>query len=74
MLARSVMRLLMLTFGITNPNPQSKLERVPISSLHSRYEMDLTGFMFGNINEDGELENDELIDKVRIRLPWYTFI
>lgn len=25
--------------------------------------MDLTGFMFGNINEDGELENDELIDK-----------
>ena len=30
--------------------------------------MDLTGFMFGNINEDGELENDELIDKVRILL------
>ena len=28
--------------------------------------MDLTGFMFGNINEKGELENDELIDKVRI--------
>ena len=30
--------------------------------------MDLTGFMFGNINKDGELENDELIDKVRIHL------
>jgi len=28
--------------------------------------MDLTGFMFGNINEQGELENDELLDKVKI--------
>ena len=35
--------------------------------------MDLTGFMFGNINEDGELENDELIDKVRIRFSGVRF-
>ena len=27
--------------------------------------------MFGNINEAGELENDELIDKVRIPLGSY---
>ena len=26
--------------------------------------MDLTGFLFGNVNEDGELEDESLLDKV----------
>ena len=26
--------------------------------------MDLTGFMFGNVNEEGELENDAVLDRV----------
>lgn len=25
----------------------------------------LTGFLFGNINEDGQLEDDSVLDKVR---------
>ena len=27
--------------------------------------MDLTGFLFGNVNEEGELENEEILDRVR---------
>ena len=26
--------------------------------------MDLTGFLFGNVNEDGELEDESVLDKV----------
>jgi len=26
--------------------------------------MDLTGFLFGNVNEEGELEDQSLLDKV----------
>ena len=26
--------------------------------------MDLTGFLFGNVNEEGELEDDSVLDKV----------
>ena len=28
-------------------------------------EMDLTGFLFGNVNEEGELEDESVLDKVR---------
>ena len=28
--------------------------------------MDLTGFLFGNVNEEGELEDESLLDKVRL--------
>ena len=31
--------------------------------------MDLTGFLFGNVNEDGELEDDEVLDKVVVCKP-----
>lgn len=27
-------------------------------------EMDLTGFLFGNVNEEGELEDESVLDKV----------
>ncbi len=27
--------------------------------------MDLTGFLFGNVNKQGELENEEVLDRVR---------
>ena len=26
--------------------------------------MDLTGFLFGNVNEEGELEDESILDKV----------
>jgi hypothetical protein len=26
--------------------------------------MDITGFLFGNVNEEGELEDETLLDKV----------
>ena len=26
--------------------------------------MDLAGFLFGNVNEEGELEDEEILDKV----------
>lgn len=26
--------------------------------------MDLTGFLFGNVNEEGELEDESVLDKV----------
>ena len=26
--------------------------------------MDLTGFLFGNVNEEGELEDDSVLDQV----------
>lgn len=26
--------------------------------------MDLTGFLFGNVNEEGELEDESLLDRV----------
>ena len=29
--------------------------------------MDLTGFLFGNVNEDGELEDESVLDKVSHR-------
>lgn len=28
--------------------------------------MDLTGFMFGNVNEEGELDNDGVLDRVSL--------
>lgn len=28
--------------------------------------MDLTGFLFGNVNEEGELEDESLLDKVSL--------
>ena len=43
-----------------------------VSSRSAPFVMDLTGFMFGNINEQGELENDELLDKVKIPLWNYN--
>lgn len=30
--------------------------------------MDITGFLFGNVNEEGELEDETLLDKVKPRL------
>ena len=30
--------------------------------------MDITGFLFGNVNEEGELEDETLLDKVSQRL------
>ena len=30
----------------------------------------LTGFLFGNINEDGQLEDDSVLDDVCERLGW----
>ena len=30
--------------------------------------MDLTGFLFGNVNEEGELEDESLIDRVCFQL------
>lgn len=29
--------------------------------------MDLTGFLFGNVNEEGELEDESVLDKVSLR-------
>ncbi len=28
--------------------------------------MDLTGFLFGNVNKQGQLENEEVLDRVRL--------
>ena len=47
--------------------------------------MDLTGFLFGNVNEEGELEDESVLDKVgclqarrsravfdlKVHLPWH---
>ena len=33
-------------------------------------EMDLTGFLFGNVNEEGELEDESVLDKVRHWSAW----
>lgn len=30
--------------------------------------MDITGFLFGNVNEEGELEDETLLDKVKLTL------
>ena len=32
--------------------------------------MDFVGFLFGNINSDGELEDENVLDKVRIGLSY----
>ena len=35
--------------------------------------MDFAGFLFGNVNEDGELEDDEVLDKVKMHLSSTQF-
>lgn len=32
--------------------------------------INLTGFLFGNINERGELEDDDILDEVRKESRW----
>ena len=32
--------------------------------------MDFVGFLFGNVNSDGELEDENVLDKVRIGLSY----
>ena len=35
-----------------------------LTALQSSPDMDLTGFLFGNVNEEGELEDESLLDRV----------
>ena len=46
--------------GIKEPKQLLTAARQP----HPRPPMDLTGFLFGNVNEAGELEDESLLDKV----------
>lgn len=48
------------------------------SSEEEENSLNLTGFLFGNINEKGELEDTEVLDEVRVigllkecSWPWY---
>ena len=34
--------------------------------------LNLTGFLFGNINEKGELEDTEILDEVIYSIEWFT--
>lgn len=34
----------------------------------------LTGFLFGNINEDGQLEDDSILDNVSVNLDQYIYV
>lgn len=41
------------------------LEVISIKSApYGRKDMDFAGFLFGNVNEEGELEDEEVLDKV----------
>lgn len=33
----------------------------------------LTGFLFGNINEDGQLEDDSILDNVSVNFDQYIY-
>lgn len=36
--------------------------------------LNLTGFLFGNINEKGELEDTEILDEVIYFNEWFTVV
>ena len=36
--------------------------------------LNLTGFLFGNINEKGELEDTEILDEVIYSIEWFTAV
>ena len=36
--------------------------------------LNLTGFLFGNINEKGELEDTEILDEVIYSIKWFTAV
>lgn len=36
--------------------------------------LNLTGFLFGNINEKGELEDTEILDEVICSIEWFTSV
>ena len=42
--------------------------RLSTNIVEATLAMDITGFLFGNVNEEGELEDETLLDKVRLRL------
>lgn len=39
----------------------NKAHHLQLAALHA---MDFAGFLFGNVNEDGELEDEGVLDKV----------
>ena len=45
-------------------NRSGVTERRSFAVLQNSLEMDLTGFLFGNVNEEGELEDESLLDRV----------
>lgn len=36
--------------------------------------LNLTGFLFGNINEKGELEDTEILDEVIYSIEWFSAV